>query len=515
MRLDGLVDLEELAVVDVLAARRKALADDVRALLRHELLEERNGGMAEEVAAVLGGIADDLVHLVELLARDEVRDERRLVERLVIRGLGLHTDLDHALEGELDAGLDHRDHEHAVVEVLLLGDLHGARGRALEGRVVRGRAPAEEVLVAVVPVGHHRGTEGARDDVVLVLAEQRAHERAKLVGELEGLELGGVRKAVHHQRDAALLERLGDGFPAVLHELRRVPRLDSLGDHAVEAEDGARLQHAAEDRLLAHEVALHFGNEARLEDTRAIAARGRGVGLGDLETVAVRVVLSVHGDERRHPEATLVFFTDLGARALRRDHDDRQILADLLTLLDDVEAVAVGERGAGLHERHDLLDHVRVLLVRCEVAYEVRRRDELLVGANLEAVRRRVRVACTLFRDGVGAERVADVEPRVAHVEALIEALRAAAHDDDLRPAELLDACKFAARHDPAAPELVELLSHGERVEIVLSGVYCDHIDIIIAHILTTIHTCVLLKSQMISHITHAKPSSHLANINA
>jgi hypothetical protein len=38
----------------------------------------------------------------------------------------------HLLIGELDAGLAHGDHQHAVVEVLLLGNVHGTGGGLFE-----------------------------------------------------------------------------------------------------------------------------------------------------------------------------------------------------------------------------------------------------------------------------------------------------------------------------------------------------------------------------------------------
>ena len=92
------------------------------------------------------------------------------------------------------------------------------------------------------------------------------------------------------------------------------------------------------------------------------------------------------------------------------------------------------------------------------------------VGAHLEAVAGGVGEAHALLRDGVRAQRVADVEARVAHVEALVQALRAAADDDHLLAAQLLDAVELAAVHEAAAAELVQLLRHREGVEVVLSG---------------------------------------------
>ena len=60
-------------------------------LLGHEVLEQRLAGLAVQVAAVLGRVADDAVHLEQLLACDGVGDQGCLVERLVVRALRLQT----------------------------------------------------------------------------------------------------------------------------------------------------------------------------------------------------------------------------------------------------------------------------------------------------------------------------------------------------------------------------------------------------------------------------------------
>jgi len=58
-----------------------------------------------------------------------------------------------------------------------------------------------------------------------------------------------------------------------------------------------------------------------------------------------------------------------------------------------------------------------------------------------------------LFRDGALAQRVAHVQPAVAHVEALVQALGAAAHDDDLLAAQRLRLVReFAAVHEAHLP---------------------------------------------------------------
>ena len=47
----------------------------------------------------------------------------------------------------------------------------------------------------------------------------------------------------------------------------------------------------------------------------------------------------MHGDKRGHAETPQVFLSDLGARAFWRNHNHRQIVADLHALFDNIEAV--------------------------------------------------------------------------------------------------------------------------------------------------------------------------------
>ena len=57
---------------------------------------------------------------------------------------------------------------------------------------------------------------------------------------------------------------IDNGFPAVLNQFCCIAGLYTQFHHAIEAEERAGLQHAAENGLLTHEVRLHFGNERRL-----------------------------------------------------------------------------------------------------------------------------------------------------------------------------------------------------------------------------------------------------------
>ena len=95
--------------------------------------------------------------------------------------------------------------------------------------------------------------------------------------------------------------------------------------------------------LLAHQVRLDLRNERRVEHAGAVTTSGGSVRLGLLVAVAVWIVLGVDGNERGHAKAALVLLAHLRARALGRHHDHSQVGADLHPLLDDVEAVRVGE----------------------------------------------------------------------------------------------------------------------------------------------------------------------------
>mmetsp|Transcript_57657 Transcript_57657/g.114454 ORF Transcript_57657/g.114454 Transcript_57657/m.114454 type:complete len:274 (+) Transcript_57657:180-1001(+) len=219
VRSDLLVDRVERTVIHTVAALVVLGADDVRVHVLHEVGEERAACLVVEVATVLSRVRDHRVHLKELHARDGVRDEGRLVQRLVVSGLWLHADLDHFFEGQLDASLDHRHHQHRVVEVLLLGDVHATSRRLLERCLARLCPPLEQVDVVVIPVGHHCRREVARDDIILVFRVERLHDDLKLLSELEGLDLRRVVQAVHHAGDTTMLEGLGDRLPAKLDEL--------------------------------------------------------------------------------------------------------------------------------------------------------------------------------------------------------------------------------------------------------------------------------------------------------
>ena len=74
-------------------------------------------------------------------------------------------------------------------------------------------------------------------------------------------ELRRVGQPVHHIGDTTILERFSDSFPTVLYKFGGVGFIQTLLDHLVKTQQRTCLQHAAKDRLLTHEIRLHFGNE--------------------------------------------------------------------------------------------------------------------------------------------------------------------------------------------------------------------------------------------------------------
>mmetsp|Transcript_14910 Transcript_14910/g.23701 ORF Transcript_14910/g.23701 Transcript_14910/m.23701 type:complete len:289 (+) Transcript_14910:757-1623(+) len=265
-----------------------------------------------------------------------------------------------------------------------------------------------------------------------------------------------------------MLESFGDGLPSKLDELGCIAWCDAICNHLVEAQNGTCLQHAAQDGLLTHEIALHLSHEGAQEDARAVAACGRRVGLGNVQALAQWVVLGMHRDQRRHAEAALVLLSNLGARALWSNHHHGEVFSDLHALLHDVETVAVSEGGILLHQRHDGRNHTGVLLVRSKVADHVSLWHQLLIGPHLEAVGGRVEEALSLALDGVLSEGVAHIAARVPHVEPLIQSLCSAADDDNILAHQLLCTLfKFLLAHEAASAELVKLVCQAQGVEVV------------------------------------------------
>src|SRR5690554_5353709 len=131
-----------------------------------------------------------------------------------------------------------------------------------------------------------------------------------------------------------------------------------------------------------------------------MAAGAGRIGLGQLQTLAIGVVFHVHGNQGRYTEAALVLFAHFGAGALRRHHDDGNVIADLHAFFHDVEAVGVGQAAALFHHRHDFADHGTVLLVGGQVQHHVGGGNQLLVGANGETVFSGILPGLAFFADG-------------------------------------------------------------------------------------------------------------------
>ena len=70
-----------------------------------------------------------------------------------------------------------------------------------------------------------------------------------------------------------------------------------------------------------------------------ISAGSGGIGLGNGQSFALRIVIFVHGNQRRHTKTPLVFFAYLGAWTLGGNHDHGDIRTYLHAFLDDIEAM--------------------------------------------------------------------------------------------------------------------------------------------------------------------------------
>ena len=265
-----------------------------------------------------------------------------------------------------------------------------------------------------------------------------------------------------------MLESFGDRLPAVLHQLRGVSFVHAAGDHLVEAEQGASLQHAAENRLLAHQVRFDFGDEGRFEHAGAMAAGRRGISLGDFKPFAARIVFRMHRDQGRHAEAAPIFLAHFGAGTFRRDHDHRDVGPNLHAFLDNVETMRVGETGVFLHQRHDLFDHRSMLLVGRKIQHQVGAGYQFFERPGNKAVAGCVFPGSALFGDGVRPQGVGDIQPAVAHVQPLVQTLGATADNHDFLAPELAHAiAELRTVHESALAKLFQLKTQGQGIEVV------------------------------------------------
>ena len=115
--------------------------------------------------------------------------------------------------------------------------------------------------------------------------------------------LGGVGDRVVHVGDAALVDQVDDQLHLVqaleVGHLRRVAGLHQRLEAGADQLDQAAAQHG----LLAEQVGLALLPEGGLDDARAAAADGRGI--GQEEVVRVAALVLVDRDQARHAAALL------------------------------------------------------------------------------------------------------------------------------------------------------------------------------------------------------------------
>ncbi|CCK04783.1 hypothetical protein BN129_3573 [Cronobacter sakazakii 701] len=331
--------------------------------------------------------------------------------------------------------------------------------------------PGQQFLIIICPVRHHAGREFTGDDVVHMFLEQRRHNGFQLFGERISAQFRRVGKAIHHQRDPALFQRFGDGFPAELNQFFCIRRVCALFHQLVEAQQRTGLQHTAQNGLLAHQVRFHFRHERRLQHACTVTAGCRGPRFGNRHALALRIVFRVYRDKRRHAETTFVLFTHLGARTFRRYHHDGDVFTDLLAYFNDVKAVGVTQRGTVFHQRLHGAYNIRVLFVRRQVNDQIRLRDKLFISANLKTIFRRLAPGGALLGDRFFTQGIGNIQTGITHVQPLVEPLRAATHDDYFFTFEVACAVgELIARHKTAFAQLRQLLTQIQSIEVVSHG---------------------------------------------
>src|SRR5690606_8445873 len=96
---------------------------------------------------------------------------------------------------------------------------------------------------------------------------------------------------------------------------------------------------SAQNCLLAHQVRFDLRNERRTQYPGSVSTGTHAVGFRLGEAFALRVVFRMDSDECRYAETAQIFRPYLRTGAFRSDHDDRNVLADLLAFFDVIEAV--------------------------------------------------------------------------------------------------------------------------------------------------------------------------------
>ena len=301
--------------------------------------------------------------------------------------------------------------------------------------------------------------------------EQRRHNLFQLFGQRVSTQFCRVGQTIHHQRDAALFQRFGDGFPAELNQFLGICRVSTFFHQLVEAQQRARLQHTAQNCLLAHQVRFHFRNEGRLQHAGTVTTSRRSPGFGDGHTFAFRIVLRVNRDQGRNTKTTFVLFTDFGTRTFRGYHHNGNVFTDLLAHFHDVETMGVAQRRAVFHQWLNRTHNIRVLFVRRQVNHQVSLRDQLFVSPNFETVLGRFTPGSAFFGNRFCTQCIGDVQTGVTHIQPLVEALRATPDDDHFFTLQVACAIgEFVARHKATFTQLRQLLAQIQCIEVVSHG---------------------------------------------
>ena len=163
-------------------------------------------------------------------------------------------------------------------------------------------------------------------------------------------------------------------------------------------------------------------------------------------------------DQGGHAESAFVFFADFSAGTFRCDHDHGDVGPDLNAFLDDIETMGVGKTGIFLHQRHDLPDHRSMLLVGREIQHQIGAGNQVFESSGNKTVAGGVFPGSTLFGNGLRPQGVCYIKAAVAHIQPLVESLRAAADDDDFLALELAHAVvELRTTHKTALPKLLQL----------------------------------------------------------
>src|SRR5699024_8967937 len=166
-------------------------------------------------------------------------------------------------------------------------------------------------------------------------------------------ELRGVGHRVVRTSESALVHQVNDQLELV-HDLE-VGHLRGVAglDHDLETGLDQFLGAAAQHGLLTERVGLGLFLEGGLDDPGAGAADALGV--RQQQRLAVSVGVLIQCDQRGHALAVDELATDQGARALRRDHADDDVLGRGDQVEVDVQAVPEQQRVTGLQARGDVL----------------------------------------------------------------------------------------------------------------------------------------------------------------